>query len=154
MALYKLQSFDIGCVNFSCFYLCLVANYHSDFNGPVTLLSRHIKTYNFNNIRLFVIVLIPVHILNCQYKPFFYPKLKTPELNLHFSLGILSAYGMALAQVVHEEQEPCALEYGGVDMMHKFNQVLDRLSIKCTEALTKQGFLPHQIFHEKFLHMR
>ena len=79
---------------------------------------------------------------------------QNPTSQKFFFLGILSAYGMALAQVVHEEQEPCALEYGGADMMHKFNEVLDRLSIKCTKALTKQGFLPHQIFHEKFLHMR
>ena len=61
---------------------------------------------------------------------------------------------MALAQVVHEEQEPCALEFGGDETMHKFHQVLDRLSIKCTQVLTKQGFQPNQIVHEKFLHMR
>ena len=72
---------------------------------------------------------------------------------IHKYAGILSAYGMALAQVVHEEQEPCALEYKP-DEMHKFHQALDRLSSKCSQTLIKQGFQPHQIFHEKFLHMR
>ena len=32
---------------------------------------------------------------------------------IHRYSGILSAYGLALADVVHEAQEPCAKEYGG-----------------------------------------
>jgi 5-oxoprolinase (ATP-hydrolysing) len=31
---------------------------------------------------------------------------------VHKYAGILSAYGMALADVVHEAQEPCAKIYG------------------------------------------
>ena len=72
---------------------------------------------------------------------------------IHKYAGILSAYGMALAQVVHEEQEPCALEYKPEEMQ-KFHYAFDRLSTKCSQTLTRQGFQPHQIFHEKFLHMR
>ena len=30
---------------------------------------------------------------------------------IDFNNNIISAYGMALADVIHEEQEPCALEY-------------------------------------------
>lgn len=33
---------------------------------------------------------------------------------IHRYSGILSAYGLALADVVHEAQEPCAKEYGGL----------------------------------------
>jgi len=33
------------------------------------------------------------------------------EVLVHKYAGILSAYGMALADVVHEAQEPCAKEY-------------------------------------------
>jgi N-methylhydantoinase A/oxoprolinase/acetone carboxylase beta subunit len=33
---------------------------------------------------------------------------------VHKYAGILSAYGMALADVIHEEQSPCVLEYSKV----------------------------------------
>jgi len=33
---------------------------------------------------------------------------------VHKYAGILSAYGMALADVIHEEQTPCVLEYSEV----------------------------------------
>ena len=33
---------------------------------------------------------------------------------IHRYSGILSAYGLALADVVHEAQEPCALKYEGI----------------------------------------
>ena len=102
----------------------------------------------------------PFHKIPANYHPrylttslIFQLRMDPVDLKLLFS-GILSAYGMALAQVVHEEQEPCALEFGGDETMHKFHQVLDRLSMKCTQVLTKQGFQPNQIVHEKFLHMR
>ena len=33
------------------------------------------------------------------------------KVRVHKYAGILSAYGMALANVVHEAQEPCSLKY-------------------------------------------
>ncbi len=36
------------------------------------------------------------------------------QVFIHRYSGILSAYGLALADVVHEAQEPCAREYGGL----------------------------------------
>jgi 5-oxoprolinase (ATP-hydrolysing) len=33
---------------------------------------------------------------------------------VHKYAGILSAYGMALADVIHEEQAPCVLKYSKV----------------------------------------
>ncbi len=35
------------------------------------------------------------------------------QVLVHRYSGILSAYGLALADVVHEAQEPCALTYQG-----------------------------------------
>ena len=58
---------------------------------------------------------------------------------VHKYAGILSAYGMALADVVHEEQSPCALEYS-VENLGKLDELLDELSVKATNKLTSQGF--------------
>lgn len=58
---------------------------------------------------------------------------------VHKYAGILSAYGMALADVVDEEQEPCGIEYSS----QNFNQIkqrLDVLSEKCTKKLECQVF--------------
>lgn len=38
---------------------------------------------------------------------------------IHRYSGILSAYGLALADVVHEAQEPCAKEYRGLPLMNE-----------------------------------
>ena len=72
---------------------------------------------------------------------------------VHKYAGILSAYGMALADVVHEVQEPCALEFNEKNLP-QLTKVLDDLAGKCTQALEKQGFDKGQIRHERFLHMR
>ena len=72
---------------------------------------------------------------------------------IHKYAGILSAYGMALADVVHEEQEPCALEYKASNFP-ELESALFSLSLKCVQALEKQGFEPHLIRTEKFLHLR
>ena len=60
---------------------------------------------------------------------------------------------MALADVVHEEQTPCALEFQPCNFS-SLNSSLESLSIKCIDALQKQGFETHLIRTEKFLHMR
>ena len=41
----------------------------------------------------------------CDFTEFWFVKHK------YLKFLFLSAYGMALADVIHEEQEPCALEY-------------------------------------------
>lgn len=45
---------------------------------------------------------------------------------IHRYSGILSAYGLALADVVHEAQEPCAKEYKGnvIDLMFSIEIVI------------------------------
>ncbi|KAK8759096.1 hypothetical protein V5799_003269 [Amblyomma americanum] len=72
---------------------------------------------------------------------------------IHRYAGILSAYGMALADVVEEAQEPCAMTYtaGNIPLI---DARIKALSKKCTEALCQQGFDKQNILVEPFLHMR
>ncbi|KAH0617312.1 hypothetical protein JD844_015349 [Phrynosoma platyrhinos] len=67
--------------------------------------------------------------------------------------GILSAYGLALADVVHEAQEPCALPYGP-GAFAQLDQRIATLEQECMEALEAQGFARSQISTEPFLHLR
>ncbi|XP_067005081.2 5-oxoprolinase isoform X2 [Anabrus simplex] len=72
---------------------------------------------------------------------------------VHKYAGILSAYGMALADVVHEAQEPCAKVYEPESFPYLDRQ-LSNLEQKCIEELGKQGFSTQQIETEAFLHLR
>lgn len=53
--------------------------------------------------------------------------------------GVLSAYGLALADVVEEVQEPCSLHY-----QHKsfaeIDQRVEQLSKRCCQTLCARGF--------------
>lgn len=67
--------------------------------------------------------------------------------------SILSAYGMALADVVVENQEPEAVtfsENAHISLQERF----DRIAAKGNEGLVAQGFQIEQIQHEYFLNMR
>lgn len=72
---------------------------------------------------------------------------------IHQLSSILSAYGMALADVVVEKQEPEAVAYTA-EATPRINTRFDFLSSQAEESLKKQGFLPHRIEHELFLNMR
>ena len=72
---------------------------------------------------------------------------------VHKYAGILSAFGMALADVVHEEQVPSAHQYGQ-ETLGDIHKVIDELKDKCRVALSSQGFSESQIGLEPFLHMR
>ena len=72
---------------------------------------------------------------------------------VHKYAGILSAYGMALADVVHEEQSPCALEYCEANL-EKLDLQLDQLRDKAVDKLMLQGFSKPNIYTERYLHMR
>ncbi|GAB1299490.1 5-oxoprolinase [Apodemus speciosus] len=67
--------------------------------------------------------------------------------------GLLSALGLALADVVHEAQEPCSLAYTP-ETFAQLDQRLSRLEEQCVEALQAQGFPRSQISTESFLHLR
>ncbi|XP_015790141.1 5-oxoprolinase isoform X2 [Tetranychus urticae] len=72
---------------------------------------------------------------------------------IHRYAGILSAYGMALADIVHEEQEPSAFVY----CESNFKAIDDRfmhLIRKCEEFLLEQGFKRTQLQYELYLNMR
>ncbi|XP_008186368.1 5-oxoprolinase [Acyrthosiphon pisum] len=72
---------------------------------------------------------------------------------IHKYAGILSAYGMACADVVHEVQEPCALTYD-IENFEYLNERITVLSSKCIDELKKQGFSDNQLHTEPFLHLR
>ncbi|XP_039569288.1 5-oxoprolinase, partial [Passer montanus] len=67
--------------------------------------------------------------------------------------GLLSALGLALADAVQEEQEPCALPYGPA-AFPRLEARLRELERRCRDALGAQGFAPEQIRTEPFLHLR
>ncbi|GBG26458.1 5-oxoprolinase [Hondaea fermentalgiana] len=100
---------------------------------------------------------------------------------IHRYSGILSAYGIGLADVVQDVQEPCALEIpaslvgaaaaapgGDADGEEKktdpdsdlsaaqqqVDAVLDRVQAAASDTLVKQGFSTQDILCERFLNMR
>lgn len=75
------------------------------------------------------------------------------KIVVHKYAGILSAYGMALADVVHEAQEPCGLDYS-VRNADAIRRRLDAISAECTAKLVAQGFTTDRIVIEPFLHLR
>lgn len=75
------------------------------------------------------------------------------KIVVHKYAGILSAYGMALADVVEDRQEPCGLEYAQKNMDLLRDRLKD-LEEKCRAKLLSQGFSTERIAIEPFLHMR
>ncbi|XP_048517998.1 5-oxoprolinase [Dendroctonus ponderosae] len=72
---------------------------------------------------------------------------------VHRYAGILSAYGIALADVVHEAQEACAKTYAEENFAY-FDARLDALKRQCLQQLQEQGFRDSDIVVEPYLHMR
>ncbi|XP_049676096.1 5-oxoprolinase isoform X2 [Accipiter gentilis] len=72
---------------------------------------------------------------------------------IHKYSGILSAYGLALADVVHEAQAPCALRYEPA-AFPRLDGRIAALEQECRDALRAQGFTGEQIRTEAFLHLR
>jgi 5-oxoprolinase (ATP-hydrolysing) len=72
---------------------------------------------------------------------------------IHRYSGILSAYGLALADVVYEAQEPCAKIYCVANIPY-LDERIDILTEKCVSELKKQGFKQNEISTTPFLHMR
>ena len=72
---------------------------------------------------------------------------------VHRFSGILSAYGMGLADIVHEKQEPCALTYEP----HNFPALdarLQALRAEATLVLTRQGFSEAEVEVIPYLNLR
>ncbi|EDW74349.1 uncharacterized protein Dwil_GK21431 [Drosophila willistoni] len=97
------------------------------------------------------------HVLSCfggaggQHACAIAKNLGIAKVVVHKYAGILSAYGMALADVVQEVQEPSGLVF--TDDNHQLlKERLDALAKKCHDKLSSQGF--HRIELEPFLHLR
>ncbi|XP_034950692.1 5-oxoprolinase [Chelonus insularis] len=72
---------------------------------------------------------------------------------VHKYAGILSAYGMALADVVEESQEPSA-EFYEKDSFQHLGERFDYLKENVKKKLYNQGFTDDQIKFEYYLHLR
>uniref|UniRef100_A0A3B1K6I2 5-oxoprolinase, ATP-hydrolysing n=1 Tax=Astyanax mexicanus TaxID=7994 RepID=A0A3B1K6I2_ASTMX len=72
---------------------------------------------------------------------------------IHKYSGVLSAYGLALADVVEEAQEPCSLQYKE-DCYSELDRRIQELTQRCQNTLQQRGFSCSQISTEVFLHMR
>lgn len=75
------------------------------------------------------------------------------QVFIHKYSGILSAYGMALADVVHEETIPCSLVLID-DNLAKINTTIDDLVKKCRSELINKKFDDSTIKFEVFLNLR
>ncbi|XP_022818304.1 5-oxoprolinase [Spodoptera litura] len=72
---------------------------------------------------------------------------------IHKYAGILSAYGMALAHIVQEEQSPAAAVYNP-NHFKQLDDQLDLLAAVAKDKLKKQGIPESQIVTEPYLHLR
>lgn len=72
---------------------------------------------------------------------------------IHKLSSILSAYGMALADIVVEKQDPEAAIYGA-EASARIQERFEAMAKKATEDLGSQGIPPKRVIHEKFLNMR
>ncbi|KAM3860480.1 5-oxoprolinase-like [Diretmus argenteus] len=72
---------------------------------------------------------------------------------IHKYSGVLSAYGLALADVVEEVQEPSSLQYDQRSFKDLDRRV-ELLSQRCHDTLQARGFTSGQITTEVFLHLR
>jgi 5-oxoprolinase (ATP-hydrolysing) len=78
--------------------------------------------------------------------------LNISRIIIHKYSSILSAYGLALAEIVHESQEPSAAEYLGAESL--IQSKVGTLISRSSDKLRQQGFTEKQLKHEIFLNMR
>src|SRR5271170_3831563 len=75
------------------------------------------------------------------------------QILIHRYSSVLSAYGMALADVVHEVQEPSSAIFSS-KTEKALQKRVEELQKKATEELKKEGFNDDSIRHELYLNMR
>jgi 5-oxoprolinase (ATP-hydrolysing) len=80
-------------------------------------------------------------------------KLGIRRIVIHKYSSILSAYGMALAEVVQEAQEPSS-ETLTEESLPRLNERIAKLKSKVTEGLLSQGVKPSAIAYEPYLNLR
>ena len=72
---------------------------------------------------------------------------------IHRFSGILSAYGMGLADIVHEKQEPCALTYDP-STLSALQERVQALAGEATAVLVGQGFRAEDVEVIAYLNLR
>ncbi|RIB11070.1 Hydantoinase B/oxoprolinase-domain-containing protein [Gigaspora rosea] len=75
------------------------------------------------------------------------------KILIHRYSSILSAYGLALADVVHEVQEPCSKTFSD-DTLPYLMERINALCDTCTKELNSQGFNESHIQHHIYLNLR
>lgn len=80
-------------------------------------------------------------------------KLGIRRITIHKYSSILSAYGMALAELVQEAQEPSS-ESLTDEAMPRLNERIANLKQKVTDGLLAQGVKPSSIAYEPYLNLR
>ncbi|KAI2625982.1 Hydantoinase B/oxoprolinase-domain-containing protein [Hypomontagnella submonticulosa] len=80
-------------------------------------------------------------------------KLGIRRIVVHKYSSILSAYGMALAEVVQEAQEPSS-EILSEESLTRLMARMQDLKVKVTEGLLAQGIQESSIEHEQYLNLR
>lgn len=77
------------------------------------------------------------------------------QILIHRYSSVLSAYGMALADVVEEHQEPESKTWNDSSEVHEaLAEKMDRLRVKSAQRLREQGFDERSIVFEEYLNMR
>ncbi|KAK4452425.1 5-oxoprolinase [Podospora aff. communis PSN243] len=77
------------------------------------------------------------------------------QILIHRYSSVLSAYGMALADVVDERQEPDSTVWKDEgDIVNGLKQKMEALKEKSRQALRDQGFEDDEIVFEEYLNMR
>lgn len=71
---------------------------------------------------------------------------------IHKYSSVLSAYGLALAEVVKESQEPVSTDY--LSSKSSLEKQFGEISNAATEDMKSQGFAEDQVRHELYLNMR
>jgi 5-oxoprolinase (ATP-hydrolysing) len=72
---------------------------------------------------------------------------------IHRYGGILSAYGLSMADAVQEEQEPTAERYDGA-LSASGHDRLNQLADKAVRALVQQGYQESSVLVERYVNMR
>lgn len=73
---------------------------------------------------------------------------------IHRLSSILSAFGMALADIVVEKQEPEAVVCNAEGTTERLEKRFVALEAQAAEQLAAQGIPSHRVVHERFLNMR
>lgn len=77
------------------------------------------------------------------------------QILLHRYSSVLSAYGMALADVVDESQVPASTTWSeGKDVISELKKTMNSLKDRSTAKLRDQGFSSDKIVFEEYLNMR